>query len=149
MAEMKQARSFRLLLCVASGWFYFGDTEAAGEVVDQVRALLFKGRLKEIEQCRLAEAYVRAIGQAPVEVAIERIFQLFEKDVGQRKLRNISDNKLTKTHYSVSQISFVERCVLALFSQEQKLSPEIQRMLDEDEFLVRKKIHQDMREIVS
>ena len=58
------ARAQRLLLCVAGGWYYFGQYDQARSVVDSVRDMLFDGELKPVNQKNLACAYIHAVSQA-------------------------------------------------------------------------------------
>lgn len=143
--DPSEARSMRLLLCVAGGWYYFGQSDEANKAVDRVRKILLDGRLAPIEQRALAMAYVNAVSQAPIEDAMRRITELFSVAHGQRVVPKIEDNLTTSTHFSVSQMELIEASVLALLSDTSSLSPELQRWLDEDEFLVRKRIHDDMK----
>jgi cellulose synthase operon protein C len=141
-----EARSMRLLLCVAGGWYYFGQNEEANRIVDRVRKILTDGKLAAIEQRALAIAYVNAVSQAPAEEAMRRIVELFAVNAyGERVVPKIEDNLTTATHFSVSQMELIEASVLALMNDSLTLSPELQRWLDEDEFLVRKRIHEDMK----
>ena len=57
----------------------------------------------------------------------------------------MKDQQTTSSHFSLSQLDVVEATVLALVSDEASLSPESRRWLDEDEFLVRRRIHRDVR----
>ncbi|MDX1929256.1 MAG: hypothetical protein SFV81_22200 [Pirellulaceae bacterium] len=145
-ADPSEARSMRLLLCVAGGWYYFGQIEEANKIADRVRKILTDGKLASIEQRALAIAYVNAVSQAPAEEAMRRIIELFAVNAyGERVIPKIEDNLTTSTHFSVSQMELIEASVLALMNDSSTLSPELQRWLDEDEFLVRKRIHEDMK----
>jgi hypothetical protein len=137
-----KARPMRLLLSVAAGWFYFGNDDLGLEIADEVRQLLFKEELPPIEQRNLACAYVTAIGQAPAEEALARIEELYKP---KKSIKKIEDNMTTSSHFSLSQIDLIEATVLALVSDDFSLNAETRRWLDEDEFLVRRRIHQDVR----
>lgn len=144
--EGDSARPQRLLLCVAGGWFYFGQHERARAVADRVRNILFKGDLPNIEQKNLTCAYLHCVAQAPVDEAIKRVQELFTVSKrGERKLPRIGDNMTTSTHFSISQLDVVESAVLSLVSDDFSLNSEARRWLDEDEFLVRTRIHRDVR----
>ncbi len=145
--EGDAARPFRLLLCVAGGWFYFGQSERARQVVDQVRDILFTGDLQNVEQKNLACAYLNAVSQAPAEEAIARVQELFIVNKrGTRKLPRIGDNMTTSSHFSISQLDLVESAVLSLVSEDFALNADTRRWLDEDEFIVRSRIHRDVRD---
>lgn len=145
--EKVRIRARRLLLTVAGGWFYFGQNEQATAVVDEVRSVLFEGKYPAIEQRNLACAYVTAVGQAPSEIALPLILELFETaGQGRRKLAGIEDAMTTSSHFSISQLDLIESVVLTLVSDDFSLNADSRRWLDEDEFLVRRRIHRDMEE---
>lgn len=138
-AAASRAEALKLLLQVAAGWFYFGQAERAWPVLDDVRDVLFSGELKAFQQTPLACAYASALGHAAVDVAFERLEELFGR------LRGISDTFTTNSHYSLSQLDVVEAAVLALVSDEFIVGEAGRRWLEDDEFLVRRRIHRDMR----
>ena len=83
---------------------------------------------------------------AQPEHAQQRISELFQLDAdGKPAVANIKDNMTTSSHYSISQLAVVETTVLALVSDELSLDSESKRWLDEDEFLVRSRIHRDVK----
>ena len=146
--EKTRARARRLLLTVAGGWFYFGQLEQAQEIVSEVRGVLFEGKSPPMEQKNLAYAYVTAVGQAPSEAAFPLLLELFETSGKEklRKLPGIEDPMNTSTHFSISQFDLVESVVLTLVSDDFSLNADSRRWLDEDEFLVRRRIHHDVQD---
>jgi hypothetical protein len=138
-AAEEQGKELRLLLQVASGWLYFGDIERARGVLDSARTLLFDGNLPPAAQTALACAYATALGQAPLEISMPRILELF------RKASGVQDAYTTNSHYSLSRLDVIEAAILALVTDDFKVSPEARRWLDDDEFLVRRRIHRTMR----
>ena len=144
------ARAERLLLCVAGGWYYFGQYEQARAIADRVRDLLFKGDLAPVNQKNLACAYIHAVAQAPVQEAMDRIIEVFDVDQsGTRRVPNVKDILTTSSHFSISQLTVVEAAAVSLVSDDFSISAVGRRWLDEDEFLVRSRLHQDMREATS
>jgi hypothetical protein len=131
--------ALRTLLHVATGWYYFGATDRAAPVLEQARQVLFEGDLPPREQKLLAQAYAAALGQAPVGFALPRVEGLFHG------LERIQDAFTTNTHYGLSKLVLVEAVVLALVSDDFTVSGELRRWLDEDEYLVRRRIHRDVR----
>src|SRR5262249_62001008 len=69
--------TLRTLLHVASGWYYFDMQAEAKPVMEQARALLYRGELTPVERMRLACAYASTLGQAPVDLALQCIDELF------------------------------------------------------------------------
>jgi hypothetical protein len=142
-ADLLQARRgsvvLRCLLHVAAGWLYFGRDEEARPLLETARALLYQGGLSSIPQIRLACAYVSALGQAPVELALRSIDELFGR------LHRLHDGFASNSHYSLAQLSVVEAVVLAVVSEDFALGTTARRWLDEEEFLVRRRIHRDLQ----
>jgi hypothetical protein len=129
----------RSLLQVAAGWYYFGMNEPAKPIIEETRQLLYKGELDRYEIRKLARAYVATLGQAPAEVALRGIDELFGK------LTGICDTFTTHYHYSLSQIEIVEAVVLAIVTEDFAMGGQARRWLDDDEYLVRQRIHHDLQ----
>ena len=141
------SRSQRLLLCVAAGWYYFGENEQAQKITDRVRVLLKDGGLRPIDQKDLTCAYLGAVSQAPIDESLERVKQILAAGkLGSPTFPRIGDSMTTCSHFSISQLDVVEAAVLSLISEDFSISSEARRWLDEDEFLVRSRIHREMRQ---
>jgi hypothetical protein len=149
-AKRDPARTAKLLLTVAGGWFYFGQHEQAQPVALQARQQLFHSEMSAVQRSSLACAYLAAAAQAPLTIALPLIQELFAKDLRtqQPNLARMVDPLFTSTHFSLAQLDVVEATVLTLVSDEFVLSPETRHWLEEDEFLVRRRIHRDVREMV-
>lgn len=143
-ADTDRASLLETMLQVASGWFFFGQNESAWPVLDQVRDILFEKdkerTLPAVAQKKLACAYASSLGQAPVEEAIPRLAELF------RKLKGISDSFTTNTHFSLSHLDLIEAVLLAMVSDDFTMNEAGRRWLDDDEFLIRRRIHRDVRD---
>jgi hypothetical protein len=150
LGKRDPARTARLLLTVAGGWFYFGQHDEAQPVAQQARQQLFQSEMSAMQRSALACAYVAAVAQAPLAMALPLIHELFAKDpkTQQPNLARMVDPLFTSTHFSLAQLDVVEAAVLTLVSDEFTLSPEAKQWLEEDEFLVRRRIHRDVREMV-
>jgi hypothetical protein len=136
-----------LLLCVAGGWYYFGQQDLARKIVDEVRTVLHSGDLTGVEQKNLTCAYLGAVAQAPLDESLARVQQIFAvSKKGKPEFPRISDSMTTCSHFSISQYDVIEAAVLSLISDDFSLSADARRWLDEDEFLVRSRIHRDMRQ---
>ena len=139
------SRTQRLLLCVAGGWFYFGQQQQAKEIVDHVLAILGSGELPSVDQKGLTCAYLDAVSQAPVDEAVGRVQQFFATDEkGEPLFPKISDNMTTCSHFSISQLDVIEAAVMSLIHDDFSISGDARRWIDEDEFLVRQRIHRDI-----
>ncbi len=132
--------ALRALLHVAAGWYFFGRDRQGDEVVAKVRQALFRDEIPAKEKTQVACVYAATVGQAPVETAQKRLEELFQK------LANIRDTYTTNMYYSLSQLDVVEAVVLAVVSDDFTLGTNARRWLDDDEYLVRKRIHRDMRQ---
>lgn len=140
-AEQGPAK-LRALLQVAAGWYFFGRDSQAEPILQAARGVLLSNDLIPRDQTQLACAYAAAVGQAPVEVAQKRLEELF------RQLKGIKDTYTTSSHFSVSQLDVVEAVVLAVVSDDFTMGTQARRWLDDDEFLVRRRIHRDMRTLL-
>jgi hypothetical protein len=128
----------RTLLHVAAGWYYFGKDGQARPFIDEARALLFQGQLQGREQTLLACTYAATLGQAPAEFVLPAIEELFQK------LEGVSDTYTTNSHYALSQLDVIESVVLAVVTEDFAMGATARRWLDDDEFLVRQRIHRDL-----
>jgi hypothetical protein len=136
----------RTLLQIAAGWFYFGRTEKAMPILAEAYECLFAedwGSERTTERTKLACAYATTLGQAPVELALHKLAELFQR------LGVLADRFTTNTHYSRSQLEVIEAVVLAVVSDDFALSQGARRWLDEDEYLVRRRIHRDLRQLMA
>jgi len=137
--EETRAGQLKLLLQIANGWFYFSQDEKARGILDEARTVLLEGELIPVFQTDLAAAYISTLGHAPVELGVNRMIELF------RRLQRITDTFTTTSHYYRSQLGVVEATVLALVSDDFTIDKAARRWLDDDEYLVRRKIHADVR----
>jgi hypothetical protein len=136
-----QPAALRALLHVAGGWYYFGRDRQAESVLQKVRGVLFNkdSGLLPKDQAQLAGTYARTAGQAPLEMARVRLEELFDK------LPPIRDQLTTQSHYYLLHLNVVEAIVLAVVSDDFTMGTDARRWLDDDEYLVRKRIHRDLR----
>jgi hypothetical protein len=131
------------LLHVAGVWFYEGNDAAATAVIDEVRSLLFANRLPPADQTGLVRAYATSLGQAPAPLALERLEEIF------RKVERVNDALTTRSHFSLAQLAVIEAAVLAVVDANFTLGTTVRRWLDEDEYLVRRRIHRDLKAVMA
>jgi len=128
------------LLHVAGSWYYFGRDHLAEPIVQAARGLLFGKTLTQAKQRRdLACAYARTVGQALPARALVRLEEIFTH------LKNYRDTFTTSSHFSVVQMDLIETVVLAVVGDDFTQGAQARRWLDEDEYLVRQRIHRDVR----
>ncbi len=140
-------RSDRLLLSVAGGWYFFGQLDAARDLSQRIFQRL-RGEAKlDPATTRLLCAYLEAVSSAPVEEAIQRVLEVFATDRGgATTIANVASSLTTDSHFSISHLGVVEAAVMSLLSDDYSLSAETRRWLDEDEYLVRRRIHRDTQQ---
>jgi hypothetical protein len=132
--------SMPALLMVAAEWYFFGRDSAGEKVLRVARDMLtHDDPLPDLQQTKLACAYARAAAQAPVSIALKLLEEIFTEAKGVR------DMFTSSTHFLVSQLELVESVVLAVTSEDFTLGRQLRRWLDEDEFLVRRRIHHEAR----
>jgi hypothetical protein len=105
-------------------------------------ALAHEGDIGVQKQSQLAVSYLRAVGQAPLPVAIERLHEFFEQTSGLR------DPSLVKDHYSLKQLDVVEALILTMTSETFTMDRAARAWLDDEEFLIRRRIHRDVRQAI-
>jgi hypothetical protein len=85
--------------------------------------------------------YVATASQAPLEEALGRIEELFASG----KLDRLPNTFTTGNYYSRFHLNIAEAVVLALANDDFALGPAARRWLDDDEYLVRRRVHRDVR----
>jgi hypothetical protein len=131
-------------LRLATGWLSFGWLDKAKPILDEGRNELLNPhaiKLSPKDYTELARAYVSACAQLPADDAVLRITELFNKMEKSR----ITNTWTTAQYYSRFHLNLVEDVILALASDEFALGPAGRQWLDADEYLVRRRIHADMK----
>jgi hypothetical protein len=139
-AEGKNLSSIlRALLQVASCRFYFGMDSEARPILDETRQLLFAGELDRHDLRNLANAYINTLGQAPAELALRAIDELLQK------LQGVHVVFSTDSHYGLVELKLVETLVAAIVTDDFAQGGQARRWLDDDEYLIRRRIHHDVQ----
>ncbi|HET6573679.1 MAG TPA: hypothetical protein VFG68_08775 [Fimbriiglobus sp.] len=137
-------KTLRSLLHLAGGWLTFGLTDQAARILDEARAELLGPDATPFppqEYTLLAQAYVGALGHGPADVGLLRVVELFAAMAPGRVVNAFTSAKF----YSRFHLNLVEDTVLAVVNEDFALGPAGRRWLDEDEHLVRRRIHRDMK----
>jgi hypothetical protein len=124
-------------LHAAAGLACLGELEATRAVFDEAFAALAR-TLPMAERLVLTRATARALGFTPTEYAVAGL------DLLPTKLDVVTDSFNTNTHVCLSVLDFMEGIVLGYASDELSLGPAGRRWLDDDEYLVRRRIHRDL-----
>jgi hypothetical protein len=141
-------KALETLLNIAGGWLTFGLTDQANPILDEARNELLSppgGKPMPQDHTRLAKAYIAAVGQGPAESGLQRIADLFRKIDGAK----ITNSFTTAPFYSRLHLNVVEEVVLAVVSDDFALGTAGRRWLEDDEYLVRRRIHADMRAVIA
>lgn len=141
-------KALQTLLNIAGGWLTFGLVDQANPILDEARNELLSapgGKPMPQDHTRLAVAYVAAVGQGPAESGLQRIGELFRKIDGGK----ITNSFTTAPFYSRLHLNVVEEVVLAVVSDDFALGTAGRRWLEDDEYLVRRRIHADMRAVLA
>src|SRR5262245_27637866 len=138
------------LVHLAEGWLFFGGYDKAKPFLDEARTTLFENAkagkdraLKADKVTKLAQTYVTALGQGPVDEALNRIEELFQK------LERLPNSYTTASHFSRLHLNVIEDVVRSLVSDNIALGDQARRWLDDDEYLVRRRIHADMKKVLA
>jgi hypothetical protein len=142
-ADHNGPAALRTLLHVASGWLYFSREREAEPILNAGRALLFGGDWKPNqvrERAALANVYARTVGGVSADLVRGRLEEIFER------LTDIRATVTTSPYYNLLHLDLIESVVMAIAGEDQTLSGNARRWLDDDEFIVRRRIHRDFYE---
>ncbi len=132
------------LLNLARGWLDFGLNDRAQPIIEEARnELLNPGgvNLQPPHYTALARAYVTTLGHAQPEYGLTRIVELF----GKMDPKKITNTFTTAQFYSRLHLNLIEDVIKALVSDDSGIGASGRKWLDDDEYLVRRRIHDDMK----
>ena len=115
---------------------YLGDLDLARPVFEQVLGLL-QGEVPVPARLQMTRACAKALASAPFDVAVAGLDALWPR------LDAVTDSFNTNSHVCLSVVDYVESLVLGYASEDLVLGPEARQWLDEDEYLLRRRIHRD------
>ncbi len=92
------------------------------------------------ERLSLCRALARTFAAFPAETALAGL-----KRLEREELPKMTDSFNTNSHFCLAVIHFLESLISAHASDDLALGPKVQLWLDEEEYLVRRRIHRDMR----
>lgn len=137
------AKALQSLVNLAGGWLMIGLGEQARPILEMARAELLDGRskLQPKDYVPLAQAYVAALTQGPAETGLPQVGELYRR----MPPGKVVNGWTTARFYSRFHLNLVEETVLAVVSDDFARGTAGRRWLEEDELLVRRRIHADMR----
>jgi cellulose synthase operon protein C len=125
-------------LTLAAGRAAVGDVADARPKLEKGFDALAEGLLI-VDRLRVTRAMADALGHTPIEEATAGLARL------RTQLPRVTDGQSTNSHFCLSVVSFMESLVLGYVSEDLVLGDQGRRWLDEDEYLVRRRIHRDAR----
>jgi hypothetical protein len=141
-----EPHQLRVLLALAGAGLALGQQDGWKDV-DRAREKLLtddvgeEGHVAAAHQTLLAVSYLHAVGQAPLTQALGRFREFFELTSG------IRDHALTVTsHYSLKQLDVVESLIQTITNDQFTMDRSAKAWLDDEEFLIRRRIHRDVRQ---
>lgn len=127
-------------LGLAGGLAYLGQTAQAQPIIDDALARLARGEsgLVPVDRLKLTRFTARALGHLPTEVALPGLMRLAQQ------LPWVTDAFNTNSHFCLSLVDFADALVLGHVGDDLTLNEATRRFLEEDEYLVRRRVHRDV-----
>jgi hypothetical protein len=132
------------LLNLAGGWMHLGLKDRADPILVEARNELLNTNavaLQPKDYTELARAYVTALGQGNADACLGGMIELFKR----MSTAKITNTWTTAQYYSRFHLNLVEDVILAIVSDDSALGSSGRKWLDDDEYLVRRRIHADMK----
>lgn len=130
-------------LGLAVGWFAAGDEDAGNRILNEARDRLYlAGRADERDRTRLAIAYAEALGFAPPRIALGRLEEIFQR------LDRVTVTGSTNRYFTLKPLELIDTVIRSVVTEDFALGPAVRGWLDDDEFLIRRRIHRDMAAVL-
>lgn len=128
---------------LAVGWFAAGDDEAGDAILNEAQRRLFVTREgTDPERTELAIAYAEALGFAPPRIALGRLEQIFQS------FDRVHTVGSTNLYFTLKPLQLIDAVVRSVVTEDFSLGPAVRGWMDDDEFLIRRRIHRDMAEVL-
>ncbi|MDP2273493.1 MAG: hypothetical protein Q8K32_22325 [Archangium sp.] len=126
-------------LGLASGFMYLGAFAQAQPIIDESLGRLGReSGLIIAERIKLTRATAQALSHASTELALPGLLRVAQQ------LPWITDSFNTNSHFCLSMVDFADALVLGHVGDDLTLNETTRRFLDEDEYLVRRRVHRDV-----
>jgi hypothetical protein len=126
-------------LALSIGWFTSGHEDAGYRTLTEAGELLYlTGDLNLDERTKLAIAYAETLGFAPPGIAQGRLGEIFTR------LDRIKETGSTNPWFTLKPLQLIDIVVRSVVTDEFALGPSVRGWLDDDEFLMRGRIHRDL-----
>lgn len=128
---------------LAAGWFVIGDDDAGNRLLNAAReALYLAASGAPADRTKLAVAYAEALGFAPPGIALGRLEELFQR------LERVAVQSSSNCYYTLYPLHLLDTVVRAVVTDDFGIGPAVRAWLDDDEFLIRRRIHRDMAAVL-
>ncbi|NTX14105.1 hypothetical protein HUA76_25195 [Myxococcus sp. CA056] len=127
-------------LGVASGMAMLGHVDEALPVFNMAFDALAAAKGSPPERMALTRSLAGALAHTPTNVALPGLARLSEG------LATVTDSFNTNSHFCLSVVELADALVLGHVEVAQGASERARSWLDEDEFLVRRRIHQELED---
>jgi hypothetical protein len=140
----RQIVSLVLLLRFVPSFVHFGEHDRVQSLFNRAETILFPSTAGDVDarpvyRQLLVRTWCEAAATLDVDLAVPRLSRVF------RELRGVHRPSSTDTHYSAALLSVVDAVVLAMTHEDLSIDPAQRRLLDDAEFIVRRRIHEDVR----
>ncbi len=128
---------------LAGGWYAAGNEDAGNRILDEARERLFLGSAADVRiRTPLAVAYAEALGFAPARIAHGRLEEIFQR------LGPVEWMGSTNSYFTLRPLQLIDAVVRSVVTDEFALGPSVRGWLDDDEFLIRGRIHRDLAAVL-
>jgi len=135
----EDTKTLQARLALAAGFSYLGQFQQAQPIVDEaLNRLARESGLIPVDRLKLTRYTARALGHASTEVALPGLLRLAQQ------LPWITDSFNTNDHFCLSLVDFADALVLGHVGDDLTLNETTRRFLEEDEYLVRRRVHHDV-----
>jgi hypothetical protein len=130
-------------LGLAVGWYTAGNDEAGHRILEEARhAFLLTRTPDNNERTALALAYAEALGFAPPQIARGRLGELFQQ------LGSVATHGATNSYFTLQPLRLIDAVVRSVVTDDFALGTAVRSWLDDDEFLIRSRIHRDLATVL-
>ena len=135
-------------LSLAAGFAYLGAMRQAQPIFDEALSRLSKETDPIKQRMALTRAATHALGHAPTEIALPGLLRLSAQlpwitDMFSTNSHSLDGNKTHRPGFCLSLIEFSDALVLGHVGDDLTLNEVTRRFLEEDETLVRRRVHKD------
>jgi hypothetical protein len=129
-------------LGLAAGWYSAGHEEVGYRYLNTATDPLYlSGNPNDAERMSLAIAYAEALGFAPAQIAHGRLEELFHR-LGAVKVEGAN------SYFTLRLLQLIDAVVRAVVTDDFSLGPSVRGWLDDDEFLIRSRVHRDLSAVL-